>query len=147
MASLGAGATGTFDLAVLVEDAWQRRGIGTRLTAAVLNLARATGVSSVHADVLGDNRFILQALRRIGPLTVTIDSGNLLIGTSTSAPMGTTRQGGSTPPTPRGNRMKAIRAATSGDDAFPIRSLKLARDRRRRQISDIRLKVSYTYTK
>jgi GNAT superfamily N-acetyltransferase len=79
VADLAVSATGTLDLGVLVEDAWQRRGIGTRLTASLLDNARANSATTVHADVLGDNRFILRALGRIGPLTVTIDSGILSI--------------------------------------------------------------------
>jgi N-acetylglutamate synthase-like GNAT family acetyltransferase len=75
VATLGVDATGIIDLAVLVEDARQRRGIGTQLTDALLDSARAEGVSSVHADVIGDDRFILKALRRIGPLTGSIDRG------------------------------------------------------------------------
>ena len=75
VATLGVDATGTAALAVLVEDAWQRRGIGTQLTATLLEGVRATGVSTVHADVLGDDRFILEALRRIAPLTVSISRG------------------------------------------------------------------------
>jgi N-acetylglutamate synthase-like GNAT family acetyltransferase len=75
VATLGVDATGIIDLAVLVEDARQRRGIGTQLTDALLDSARAEGVNSVHADVLGDDRFILKALRRIAPLTGSIDRG------------------------------------------------------------------------
>ena len=74
-ATLGIGATGIADLAVLVEDAWQRRGIGTQLTESLLDDARARGVSVVHADVLSDDRHIIQALRRIGPLTASVDRG------------------------------------------------------------------------
>ena len=67
-----------------MEDAWQRRGVGTQLTASVLDSARARGATTVHADVLGDDLFILEALRRIGPLTVSIDSGiSRLASTST----------------------------------------------------------------
>jgi GNAT superfamily N-acetyltransferase len=79
VASLGVGATGIFDLGVLVEDSWQRRGVGTQLTASLLDSARARGASAVHADVLGDDRFLLKALRRFGPLTVSIEYGNLSI--------------------------------------------------------------------
>src|SRR5271163_898207 len=80
VATLGARAMGVADLGVLVEDGWQRRGIGTWLVASLLVSARAKGVHTVHADVLGDDRFILEALRRIGPLTVMIESGNYSVG-------------------------------------------------------------------
>lgn len=36
-------------------------------------------MSTVHADVLGEDEFIIRALRRIGLLTVTIDSGTFSI--------------------------------------------------------------------
>jgi GNAT superfamily N-acetyltransferase len=75
VASLGVGATGIFHLEVLVEDDWQRRGIGTRLAASLLDNARARGVRRVHADVLGDDLFILRSLRRIGPLALSIECG------------------------------------------------------------------------
>ena len=73
------GATGIVDLGVLVEDAWQRRGVGTWLVASLLVNARSRGVTTVHADVLGDDLFILEALRRIGPLTVAIEFGTYSI--------------------------------------------------------------------
>jgi GNAT superfamily N-acetyltransferase len=79
VASLGVGATGNIDVAVLVEDAWQRQGVGTRLAVSLLESAGARGVTTVHADVLCDDLFILQALRRIGPLTVSIESGTYSI--------------------------------------------------------------------
>lgn len=79
VATLGIGATGVVDLGVLVEDAWQRRGVGTRLMASSLDNARAKGVRTVHADVLGDDRFILQALRRIVPLRAAIEFGTFSI--------------------------------------------------------------------
>jgi GNAT superfamily N-acetyltransferase len=70
---------GIVDLGVLVEDAWQRRGIGTRLVASLLVDARTRGVATVHADVLGDDLFILEALRRIGPVSVSIEFGSYSI--------------------------------------------------------------------
>jgi GNAT superfamily N-acetyltransferase len=75
VATLGVGATGLFDLGVLIEDAWQRRGIGTWLVVSLLAGARAQGTTIVHADVLGDDLFILESLRRIGPLTVSVEFG------------------------------------------------------------------------
>ena len=62
-------------LGVLVEDAWQRTGVGTLLVAALLKDARARGLSSVHADVLGENQFIVNALRRAGQVTVSVTLG------------------------------------------------------------------------
>ena len=79
VATLGIGATGVVDLGVLVEDAWQRRGIGTRLTESLLQDARAKGVTTVHVDVLGDDVFILRALGRIVPLTVSIEFGGFSV--------------------------------------------------------------------
>jgi GNAT superfamily N-acetyltransferase len=79
VAALGVGTTGMSDLGVLIEDAWQRRGIGTWLVGSLLVNARAKGVTTVHADVLGDDRFILEAVRRIGPLKVTIEFGSYSI--------------------------------------------------------------------
>jgi len=79
VATLGVGATEVSDLGVLIEDAWQRRGIGAWLVASLLAHARARGATTVHADVLGDDLFILKALRRIGPLTVAIECGSYSI--------------------------------------------------------------------
>jgi GNAT superfamily N-acetyltransferase len=79
IANGGAEAMGVIDLGVLVEDAWQRRGIGTWLVASLLVDARAHGVTTVHADVLGDDLFIVDALRRIGPLSVSIEFGSYSI--------------------------------------------------------------------
>jgi GNAT superfamily N-acetyltransferase len=79
VASLGVGATGDNDLAVLVEDAWQRRGIGSRLAASFIDSARARAVPTVHADVLCDDLFVVQALRRLGQLTVSIEFGTYSI--------------------------------------------------------------------
>ncbi len=59
VATIAAGATGLLDLGVLVEDAWQRRGIGTRLIASLLDDAHAKGVTAVRADVLVDDGVLL----------------------------------------------------------------------------------------
>jgi N-acetylglutamate synthase-like GNAT family acetyltransferase len=79
VASLSAGATGMSDIGVLIEDAWQRRGIGTYLVASLLANARAKGMTTVHADVLVEDQFILKVLRRMGPLTVSIEFGSYSI--------------------------------------------------------------------
>ena len=43
------------ELAIEVVDAWQRRGIGTRLLRAVAALGAAAGIRTVEADVLAEN--------------------------------------------------------------------------------------------
>jgi GNAT superfamily N-acetyltransferase len=76
VAALGFSPTGPMGLGVLVEDAWQRQGIGTRLVTSLLKVARARGSNIVHADVLSEDGFILDMLRSHGSLTVAMQSGN-----------------------------------------------------------------------
>jgi GNAT superfamily N-acetyltransferase len=75
LASLTRDRDGASHLGVLVEDAWQRRGVGRRLVSALFVWARAKGVRSVHADVLGEDRFIVEALHWAGQMTVAIACG------------------------------------------------------------------------
>jgi GNAT superfamily N-acetyltransferase len=63
------------ELGILVEDGWQRHGIGTELLARLVASARARGIDQIVADVLGEDSFILSALRRVGPLVVTLEWG------------------------------------------------------------------------
>lgn len=79
LATLGLDTTGSADLGVLVEDAWQRRGVGTRMVALLLERARAKGLTTLHADVLSDDKFILRGLRRIGPLTGSVELGTISV--------------------------------------------------------------------
>jgi GNAT superfamily N-acetyltransferase len=79
MANLAPDDEGIGHLGVLVEDAWQRRGIGTRLVAALLRDARARGESRVGADVLGEDEFIVHALRPAGPLKLSVTLGTYSI--------------------------------------------------------------------
>jgi GNAT superfamily N-acetyltransferase len=76
----------TVDLGLLVEDAWQRRGVGTGLLAAAATLARANGAVALHADVLGDDAFIVGLLRRVGPLEARINSGTYSIDVDLTRP-------------------------------------------------------------
>jgi RimJ/RimL family protein N-acetyltransferase len=54
------------DLAVLVVDAWQRRGVATALLRAMLPRAAAAGVRVVHADVEPANTAARATIRTLG---------------------------------------------------------------------------------
>jgi GNAT superfamily N-acetyltransferase len=75
LASLYDDGAGCADLGVLVEDAWQRRGVGTALVRALLRRATARGLTCLRVDLVGDNHVLLPALRRIGPLRTSAGSG------------------------------------------------------------------------
>jgi len=75
MATISSDNTGVAHLGVLVEDGWQRRGIGTRLVQALIEAARWNGLTRVHADVLGEDQFVIKVLGRVGPLKLTIVLG------------------------------------------------------------------------
>ncbi len=53
------------EFALVVADAWQRRGLGRRLLAELADVAVRSGITSLHADVLADNH----AMRRLAEKT------------------------------------------------------------------------------
>ena len=52
----------------MVQDGWQNRGLGTLLFQEVLRTATARGVSRFRADVLADNRRMLDLIARFGTI-------------------------------------------------------------------------------
>jgi RimJ/RimL family protein N-acetyltransferase len=54
------------EVGLLVEDAWQRRGLGTALLRRAVRLATAAGVGVLHARTYGDNSALIRTLRRLG---------------------------------------------------------------------------------
>jgi GNAT superfamily N-acetyltransferase len=58
-------ADGTTEVALVVEDAWQHRGLGTLLLDALLAAAEARGLNRFTADVMADNRPMLRVLTRL----------------------------------------------------------------------------------
>jgi RimJ/RimL family protein N-acetyltransferase len=56
---------GTTEIAIVVEDAWQRRGLGGLLLDALLRAAEARGLRRFTADVLAENRPMLRVLSRL----------------------------------------------------------------------------------
>ena len=58
---------GTAEVAVTVEDGWQHRGIGRRLTARLARRAVDHGIESFTASVMAENRPALGLLRKLSP--------------------------------------------------------------------------------
>jgi GNAT superfamily N-acetyltransferase len=65
--------SGTAELGVLVEDAWQRRGIGRRLVAHLVTAAPARGITTLTAAVLVGNADVADLLRQV-PGQFSIDA-------------------------------------------------------------------------
>ena len=55
------------ELAVVVADAWQRQGLGTRLIAALADRAVEEGIDAFEVDVQGDNYGAMRLLQRVSP--------------------------------------------------------------------------------
>jgi GNAT superfamily N-acetyltransferase len=75
LASLALDRDGSTHIGVLVEDGWQRRGVGSSLMGALVDRARERRLSTLVADVLADRQFILPLLARIGPTTTSVVNG------------------------------------------------------------------------
>lgn len=59
--------TGSADLAVVVEDAWQGRGLGRFLLERLAELARRRGIDRFTATIHSENRPAIRVLRRSFP--------------------------------------------------------------------------------
>jgi GNAT superfamily N-acetyltransferase len=55
------------EVAVVVEDAWQRKGLGARLVRAAVQLARRRDVAVIEANMLSENGGALRLVRRLSP--------------------------------------------------------------------------------
>ncbi|MEV0850284.1 GNAT family N-acetyltransferase [Streptomyces sp. NPDC049954] len=68
------------EVALLVEDAWQRRGVGARLLERLVAMAGAAGADSVYAVTQASNTGMVAAMRGLGlPLDYQIEEGTLVI--------------------------------------------------------------------
>jgi len=54
------------EFALVVADAWQKRGIGRRMMAKLIAVARDRGLERIYGDVLSTNRDMLDFCRRLG---------------------------------------------------------------------------------
>lgn len=61
-------APDTAEIAVVVEDAWQGRGLGTLLLAALLSTGVDRGIRRFRADVLAENRRMLHLLEKVAAI-------------------------------------------------------------------------------
>jgi GNAT superfamily N-acetyltransferase len=66
LASCRVTSEGAAELGVLIEDAWQRRGLGTRLVGDLVAHARRTGLRVLEAQLLAEQAWITGLLRPHG---------------------------------------------------------------------------------
>lgn len=70
------GAHNRAQMAIVIEDAWQRQGLATRLVAALAHRALDEGIECFEVDIQGDNYAALKLFRRIAPGShLTFSSG------------------------------------------------------------------------
>ncbi|MGW5330441.1 N-acetyltransferase family protein [Streptomyces sp. NPDC004014] len=68
------------EVALLVEDAWQRRGIGAELLGRLVAMAVEAGCESVYAVTQASNTGMVAAMRGLGlPLDYQIEEGTLVV--------------------------------------------------------------------
>ncbi|MET8571160.1 GNAT family N-acetyltransferase [Streptomyces sp. NPDC004783] len=68
------------EVALIVEDAWQRRGIGSELLSRLVATAAGAGCASVYALTRASNTGMVAAMRGLGlPLDYQIEEGTLVI--------------------------------------------------------------------
>ncbi|MEW1659240.1 MULTISPECIES: GNAT family N-acetyltransferase [unclassified Streptomyces] len=68
------------EVALLVEDAWQQRGVGAELLRRLVAMAAETGSESVYAVTQASNTGMVAAMRSLGlPLDYQIEEGTLVI--------------------------------------------------------------------
>lgn len=68
------------EVALLVEDAWQQRGIGAELLRRLVTMAAEAGCESVYAITRSSNTGMVAAMRGLGlPLDYQIEEGTLVI--------------------------------------------------------------------
>lgn len=66
------------EVAVVVADDWQRRGLGRMLMRRLSHIARLRGITSFHATILGDNRRAQAFVRGLSPwVTMRVESGTV----------------------------------------------------------------------
>ena len=68
------------EVGIVVDDAYQRRGIGLALSACLCRDALCAGVQQLQGEVEGSNRGVLRLFRRLNlPMTVTWAEGGMQV--------------------------------------------------------------------
>jgi GNAT superfamily N-acetyltransferase len=93
---LASGGDGSWELGVLVEDSWQRKGVGRLLIASLVSEARQRNISALSATVLGEDAAILRPLRRLGSSSSYFECGSVTLVVQLDQPPATSRRRGST---------------------------------------------------
>ena len=76
VARYGTGPGESHDIAVVVADDWQGRGLGALLLRRLAHIARLRGISRFHATMLGDNARAQSLVRGLSPhVTMRFESG------------------------------------------------------------------------
>lgn len=75
LASCVAVADDAADIAVLVEDSYQRQGIGSTMLRMLLAYVDHRGIDAVQATVLAEQEWILQLLRGFGSCSASVSMG------------------------------------------------------------------------
>jgi GNAT superfamily N-acetyltransferase len=74
------------EVAVVVEDTWQRRGIGAELLRKLVALATEAGRDSVYAVTQATNTGMVATMRTLGlPLDYQVEDGTLVITATVSS--------------------------------------------------------------
>ena len=63
--------TGVGELAFVVDDAYQKQGIGSSLMRHLIAIARQSGLDKLHAEMLPDNETMFKMLEKTGLVTST----------------------------------------------------------------------------
>jgi len=64
------------EYAAVVTDAWQGRGLGKQLSRELIDRAMASGIETLTAEVLPENRHMLHLFRDLGfPVSITFEDG------------------------------------------------------------------------
>jgi GNAT superfamily N-acetyltransferase len=76
VARYGTGPGESHEIAIVVADDWQGRGLGALLLRRLAHIARLRGISSFHATMLGDNARAQSLVRGLSPhVTMRFESG------------------------------------------------------------------------